>query len=110
MKSLMTGQRQFSTEHSTKEESTSDTIPNVVTFGFFISPSKIEHKANVFNLDTGKAEEVDVQQLRMAPENVQKDADTDKKLSVVRELYFYKQAGEEFTKLHPNDPIFPGAR
>ena len=107
MKTLMTGEKLHTVEHSTKDEGQNPPA-NVVNFGFFVSPSKDVNKANVFNIDTGKEEEVVVQQLRMAPTDIQKEADLDEKLSVVRELFFYKKQGDEFENEHPNEPIIPG--
>ena len=113
MKTLMTGQStsgrishvpKFSIKPQPPHK-----IPNVVNFGFFVGPGPNDpNKVNVFNLDTGKQEHVAIQQIRDAPDALQKKADEDENLSVLRELYFYKVEGQEFEKAHPKEAIYPG--
>ena len=84
-------------------------VPKIVEFGFFISPSwNSPHKMKVFNMDAGVTQNVDVKAVRDAGPKISGMADGDESLSVIRELYFYKEAGAGYIDDHPKDDIYPG--
>jgi hypothetical protein len=83
--------------------------PKVVSLGFYTGPAYGDaNRVNVFNMDSGKVDEVSVRQLRNVSTDIQKRADEDGVLSIVREIYFYKQAGEQFHQRHPKEPLYAG--
>ena len=85
------------------------TAPKVVEFGFYVGAAyKEPHKITVFNMDAGKKQDVDVRAVRPAGNGVSSTADGDETLSVIRELFFYKQKGYNYEKEHPKEAIFPG--
>ena len=85
------------------------TTPKVVEFGFYVGAAyKEPHKITVFNMDIGRKQDVDVRAVRAAGNGVSSTADGDETLSVIRELFFYKQKGYNYEKEHPKEAIFPG--
>lgn len=83
--------------------------PKVVSLGFYTGPAYGDpNRVNVFNMDKGSVDEVNVRQIRSVGTEIQSRADSDAVLSIVREIYFYKQAGEEFHQRHPKEPLYAG--
>ena len=83
-------------------------MPKVVDFGFYVGAAYGDtSKLSVFNMDLGRTQEVDAKAVRPAGTEVAKKVDGDEKLSLIRELYFYKSKAYEFNKKQP-DAIMPG--
>ena len=85
-----------------KQQAEPSKLPSVVSLGFFIDAGyKDPNRVSVFNMDTGKAEEVTISQVFEVGTEIAERSDNDPVLSVVRELFFYKLYGDEWEKEHP---------
>ncbi len=85
------------------------TLPKAVEFGFYVRPTYNDpSKVTVFNIDAGITQDVEVRQVRSVGESVSEKVQADEKLSVMRELFFYKTEAVEFQKSHPKSAILPG--
>ena len=84
-------------------------LPKAVHLGFFVGATyKDTNMVDVFNMDTGRVEPMQINRIAETGDEIARRCDSDPVLSVVRELFFYKREGEDFQKAHPNEAIYPG--
>ena len=68
-----------------------------VGLGFFIEPMD-KNRVNVFSLDLGRPQNIEISQMLECDPSVAQRLDQDERLSTLRELFFYKYDGSANTK------------